>query len=95
MSVEGGKKKDPKSIKNLSDSSSVFTNQKLQETDEEVCCTVQYRYIFQQRDIIVFLLVALVQGSLVRNTLKIHFPTLFIKYFKVMRGNEIPFCSDP
>lgn len=70
--------RDPKSIKTLSDSFYFFTTQNLQDTDAEVCCTVQYWYIFQQRDI-VFLLIPLMQGSSVRTTLKIHFLTFFIK----------------
>lgn len=95
MRAEEGKKKRSQGNKNLSNSFLVFTNPKLQETDEELCYTIQYWYIFQQRDIIVFLLIPLMQGILVRTALRIHFLTFFIKYFKVIHGNEIPFCFDP
>lgn len=60
---------------------------KLQETDEEVCCTIRYRHIFQKRDIIVSLIIPLMQVSLRITILKIHFLTFFSKYFKVIYGN--------
>lgn len=47
---ERKKKKDPRAIKNLSHSFLVFANQKLQETDEEVYCTIPCGYILQQRE---------------------------------------------
>lgn len=50
MREEEKKKNDPRAIKNLSHSFLVFTNQKLQETDEEVCCTILCGYILQQRE---------------------------------------------
>lgn len=55
---------------------------------------MQYWYIFQQRDILVFTYSSDARQP-GRNYSKAHFLDFFIKYFKVIYGNEIPFCFDP
>lgn len=71
----------------------VFTNQELLETDEKVLNNTVLVHLPAKRHFVFFYYSDARQSG--KNYSKAHFFEFFIKHFKVIHGNEIPFCFDP